>query len=212
MKKFNNNKERVLLIKEIFDRIYANAKCSLDYRTPIQLLIATQLAAQCTDARVNIVTQSLFKKYKDVHDFANANIEELQEDIRSTGFYRNKSKNIIKCCRMIVKDYNCRVPDNMEDLLKLPGVGRKTANIILGDIYNKPAVVVDTHAKRLSNRIGLTKNQDPTKIEFDLMRIIPEEYQSKFCHQLVYHGRAVCNARKPKCDICEIKNLCDYYK
>ncbi len=209
-KAFKDNKDRVLKIRTIFNKIYGDADCSLKYQDPLQLLIATQLAAQCTDARVNIVTKDLFQKYKDVYDFARADVSELEQDIKSTGFYRNKARNIINCCKMLIQDFNGKVPGNLEDLLKLPGVGRKTANLILGDIFDTPGLVIDTHAKRLSNRIGLTQNTDPTKIEFDLMDIVPKDYWSKFCHQLVYHGRAVCNARKPKCDQCRISHLCNF--
>lgn len=173
-------------------------------------MVSTQLAAQCTDARVNMVTPALFSKYKDVYDFAAADIHELEQEIKSTGFYRNKAKNIINACRMIISDFGGKVPSNMEDLLKLPGVGRKTANLLLGDSFGIPGVVVDTHAKRLSNRIGLSANEDPEKIEYDLMKILPRENWSKFCHQLVYHGRAVCNARKPACERCEIRPYCVY--
>lgn len=204
-------KQKITYIKPIFDRIYDNATCSLDYKNPLQLLIATQLAAQCTDARVNIVTAELFKKYKTAHDFANADILELEQDIHATGFFRNKAKNIIGCCQRLLAKYNGIVPNTMDELLTLPGVGRKTANIILGDVYGKPAIVVDTHCIRLSGRIGLTKNTDPAKIEQDLLKIVPPEYSSVFCHQLVYHGRAVCNARKPKCEVCQIAHLCDYF-
>lgn len=204
--------ERVESIIKELERLYPTAGCSLTYQNPLQLLIATQLSAQCTDARVNIVTRDLFKKYRSVQDFANADIKELEEDIRSTGFYRNKAKNIIECCRKIISDFDGNVPDSMDKLLTLPGVGRKTANLVLGDIFNIPGIVVDTHAKRLSNRLGLTKEQDPVKIEFDLMKIIPEEIWSRFSHQLVLHGRAVCKARKPDCDICTIRTYCHFGK
>ena len=192
------------------NRLYPEAGCSLTYTDPLQLMIATQLAAQCTDARVNIVTQSLYKKYVTVHDFANADLHELEQDIKSTGFYHNKAKNIINACKMIISDFDGKVPSNMEDLLKLPGVGRKTANLVLGDIFGIPGVVVDTHAGRISNRIGLTSNKDPEKIEYDLMKVIPREHWTNFCHQMVYHGRAVCNARKPDCEACTIREFCDY--
>ncbi len=205
-----DNKRKAAEIIKIFDKLYDDAECTLKYKDPLQLLIATQLAAQCTDERVNIVTETLFKKYKNVYDFANANVEELEQDIKPTGFFRNKARNIINCCKMIIKDYGGEVPDTLEDLLRLPGVGRKTANLVLGDIFGIPGIVVDTHAKRLSKRIGFTKNDDPEKIEYDLMEIIPRENWSKFCHQLVYHGRAVCKARKPKCDECLIRPYCDY--
>ena len=209
-KKKKLNQDKILKIQEIFDKVYADADCSLEYRDPLQLLIATQLAAQCTDARVNIVTKDLYQKYKDVYDFANADISELEQDIKSTGFYRNKAKNIINCCKMLISDYNGQVPNNLDDLLKLPGVGRKTANLVLGDIFGIPGIVIDTHAKRLANRIGLTTNTDPTKIEYDLMEIVPKDYWGRLCHQLVYHGRALCMARKPNCDACPINHLCDF--
>ncbi len=199
--------EKIPEIKKIFDSIY-NAKCTLNYQEPYQLLIATQLAAQCTDARVNIVMKDLIRKYKSLEDFAAADLEEFQNDIRSTGFFRNKAKNIIAACKMIISDFGGRVPDNMTDLLKLPGVGRKTANLILGDVYGKPAIVVDTHAKRLARRIGLTTNTDPYKIELDLAKIIPPEYQALFSHQLVWHGRQYCKAQKPFCEKCPILHLC----
>ena len=157
---------------------------------------------------MNIVTRTLFKKYKDVYDFANADLKELEQEIKSTGFYRNKTRNIINCCRMIIDKFEGKVPGNIDDLLKLPGVGRKTANLLLGDVFGIPGIVVDTHAKRLSRRLGLTVSEDPVKIESDLMQIVPQKDWGKFCHQLVYHGRAVCTARKPKCGICGIRNLC----
>lgn len=203
-----NKKEKVLEIQKIFDIIYADAKCSLDFENPLQLLIATQLAAQCTDKRVNQVTPALFERYKTVDDFAAADISELEGYIKSTGFFRNKAKNIINCCKKLKSDFGGKVPETMEELTSLDGVGRKTANIIIGDIYGKPAIVIDTHAKRLANRMGLTKNSDPTKIEFDLMKIVPPETSADFCHKLVYHGRAVCKAVKPRCDICEITHIC----
>ncbi len=205
-----NNGDRVLKIREVFDMVYKDAECSLRYQEPLQLLIATQLAAQCTDARVNIVTKDLFEKYKNAHDFANADLSELEQEIKSTGFYRNKAKNIINCCKAIIDKFDGKVPSNLEDLLTLPGVGRKTANLVLGDIFGVPGLVIDTHAKRLSHRIGLTINTDPTKIEYDLMDIVSTDYWSKFCHQLVYHGRAICVSRKPKCHICPINQLCEY--
>ena len=201
-------KERVSLLLELMDQAYPVVKCSLNYSTPLQMLIATQLSAQCTDARVNIVTKELFKRYKTVYDFAEADIFELQEYIKSAGFYKNKSKNIIACCKRLIDAYNGEVPDTMEDLLTLAGTGRKTANLVLGDIFKKPAVVVDTHCIRLTNRIGLTKNKEPEKIEMELKKIIPPERQLKLCHQFVYHGRAICSARSPKCDTCPIRPAC----
>lgn len=201
-------KEKVREIQKIFDVIYGDAKCSLDFENPLQLLIATQLAAQCTDKRVNMVTPALFERYKTAEDFANADIFELEGYIRSTGFYHNKAKNIIGCCKKIISDFGGMVPETMEELTSLDGVGRKTANIIIGDIYNKPAIVVDTHAKRLAKRMGLTNNTDPTKVEFDLIKIVPPETSADFCHKLVYHGRAVCKAQRPLCDTCPITHIC----
>lgn len=204
--------ERATKVMDIFDKIYPEVKCTLDYATPLQMLIATQLSAQCTDARVNIVTKDLFQKYKNAEDFANADIKELENDIRSTGFYKNKAKNIIACCQRIIDAYDGEVPDTMEDLLTLAGTGRKTANLVLGDIFKKPAVVVDTHCIRLSNKIGLVNTDDPVKIEFALKKLIPPEKQLRLCHQLVNHGRVRCNARKPDCDNCEIKEFCKHYQ
>lgn len=201
-------KERTAGIIPLFKQIYPNVKCSLIYETPLQMLIATQLSAQCTDANVNKVTPALFQKYKTAEDFANADLEELQNDIRSIGLYRNKAKNIILCCQRLVSEYCGEVPDNMKDLLTLAGTGRKTANLVLGDIFGKPAVVVDTHCSRLAQRIGLTTNTEPAKIENDLKKIIPPAEQLRLCHCFVYHGRAVCSARNPKCDICGIREFC----
>ena len=207
-----NKKQNAISIISVFEKLYPLADCSLEYRDPLQLLISTILSAQCTDARVNIVTKTLFEKYKNVHDFANCDLTILEQDIKSTGFYHNKAKNIKACCNMLIDKYSSIVPNTMDELLQLPGVGRKTANLVLGDIFSVPGIVVDTHAKRLSNRIGLTKNTDPEKIEYDLMKIIPKESWSKFSHQLVYHGRAVCIARKPKCNECSIIEYCEYGK
>lgn len=211
MKSIDVLKTKAKNISEILFTIYPEATCSLDYEEPLELLIATILAAQCTDERVNIVTRDLYKKYTSVYDYANANPEELENDIRSTGFYRNKAKNIIGCCKKLIKDFRGKVPDNMEDLLSLPGVGRKTANVVLGNIYGIPGVIVDTHCKRLSKRIGLTEEEDPEKVESDLMKILPEEDWTAFSNSLVYHGRAICNSRKPNCAKCPIANYCDFF-
>lgn len=204
-------KRKVKKVSKKLYEAYPEATCSLDYQDPLQLLISTILAAQCTDERVNIVTKDLFQKYRSVEDFANANIEELEQDIKSTGFYRNKAKNIRACCNKLIREHGGKVPDNMEALTALPGVGRKTANVILSNIYNVPGVIVDTHCKRLSNRIGLTEQEDPVKIEQDLMEIILRKDWSKFSNNLVYHGRAICDARKPKCEMCPISEYCSYY-
>ncbi len=201
-------KERVCEIRKIFAEVYPDAGCTLDYTDPLHLLIATQLAAQCTDARVNLVTPALFERYPDAKAFAEADIKELESYIYSTGFYHNKAKNIIGCCQMILSRFGGEVPSTMEELTSLPGVGRKTANIIIGDIYRNPAIVVDTHCKRIARRLGLTKNTDPTKVEFDLLKIVPPDYSFTFCHQLVYHGRAVCKSQKPMCNVCPIQHIC----
>lgn len=206
-----NKKEKIIHILQVFDKLYPDAECSLEYSNPLQLLISTQLAAQCTDARVNIVTKDLYAKYKNAEDFANADISELEQDIKPTGFFRNKAKNIKECCRILVDKYNGKIPDNMEELTALPGVGRKTANLVLYEVYGIQGIIVDTHAKRLSNRIGLTKNENPEKIEYDLQKIVPKERWADFCHMLVSHGRMVCKARKPECENCGIKQYCNYY-
>lgn len=205
-------KEKILAIKEYLDATYGNAPCSLDYDDPFQLLVATILAAQCTDARVNLVTPELFKKYPTVADFAHADEKDIETLIYSTGFYRNKAKNIVACAKALMEKHGGDVPDTMEELLSLPGVGRKIANLLLGDVFNKPCIVVDTHCKRIANLLGLTKNTDPKKIEMDLKKIVPPEYGALFCHQVVEHGRSICIARRPKCSECGINTVCDYYK
>ena len=201
-------KERAALVAELMERAYPDVGCSLTYSDPLEMLIATQLSAQCTDARVNIVTKNLFKRYRSAEDYANADINELMDIIRSTGFYRNKAKNIINCCKKLIEDFGGKVPDTMEELTSLPGTGRKTANLVLGDIFHKPAVVVDTHCIRLTNRIGLVSTKDPYKIEMELKKIVAPERQLKLCHQFVHHGRVCCSARKPDCAECPIKEAC----
>ena len=205
-----DKEEKVKRIAEVFARLYPDARCTLEFDNAIQLLVSAQLAAQCTDERVNMIAKTLYKKYLDAKDFADADLSELEEDIKPAGFFRNKARNIKNCCRMIVEDFGGDVPDNMEDMLKLPGVGRKTANLVLGEVFGIPGIVVDTHVKRLSNRIGLSSGDNPVKIEFDLMKVVPKERWTKFCHQIVFHGRAVCTAIKPDCLKCGIKNYCNY--
>lgn len=200
--------ERVLKIAEVFDRVYADAECSLEYNRDYELLIAVMLSAQCTDARVNLVTPALFEKYPTLESFARADVADIEECIRSCGFFRSKAKNIVAAANKIISDFGGNLPDTIDDLVTLPGVGRKTANLIVGDVFGKPGVVVDTHCIRLSNRMGLTKEQDPVKIEFALKKIIPPDIQSRFCHQLVLHGRAYCTARKPKCADCPARGVC----
>ncbi len=207
-----DKKTKVKMIREIFDVLYPEADCTLDYKEAFHLLVATQLAAQCTDARVNLVTPALFAKYPDPAAFAAADIGELEELIRSTGFYHNKARNLKACGAVLCEEFGGQVPDTMEELLRLPGVGRKTANLVLGDIFGKPGIVVDTHAGRIARRIGLTKNQNPTKVEFDLLKIVPKDYQTRFCHQLVLHGRAICRSASPKCPDCPIAAYCAAYK
>lgn len=212
MKKFSKSlkaeKNRMQEIISILKEIYPDVKIQLNYKNPLELLIATILSAQCTDARVNIVTQSLFKKYKYSVDYINVDIEELEQDIFSTGFYKAKAKNIKGACQIIIDEFNGNVPNNMEDLLKLPGVGRKTANVVLGHCFDTPGIVVDTHVTRISNKLGFTDTQDAIKIEFKLMEIIPKEQWVMFTHYIINHGRNTCIARNPKCSQCAIKELC----
>ncbi len=203
-----NKKELIKELRKRLDIAYPDVKCTLEYTNPLEMLIATQLSAQCTDARVNVVTKSLFKRYKTCEDYAKAELAEIEGIIRPLGFYKNKARNIIACTRRLLEEYGGEVPDTMEDLLTLAGTGRKTANLVLGDVFGKPAVVVDTHCIRLTNRIGLVKTKDPLKIEQSLRRILSDNYSLRFCHQMVNHGRARCNARKPDCENCEIKDVC----
>ena len=205
-------KELFFLIKNELDILYPDAHCTLSYNTPFELLISTILAAQCTDARVNIVTKDMYKKYNKPEDFSNLDINIIEEEIKSTGFYKNKAKNIKKCSEQLLELHNGEVPESMEELTNLAGVGRKTANVIRGEIFSKPAVVIDTHAKRLAKRMGLTKSEDPVKIEFELKKFIPDEYQFDFCHKLVYHGRNICKAQNPLCDKCPLNQICKYKK
>jgi endonuclease-3 len=196
-------------VVETLRRLYPDARCSLDYRTPLQLLIATILSAQCTDERVNKVTPALFARYRSAADFASADPRELENYIRSTGFYRAKAKNIIACCRALVERHGGELPRSLEELTKLPGVGRKTANVLLGTAWGIPAgIVVDTHVRRLARRMGLTQHTDPDKIERDLMELIPQEEWIAFGHRMIYHGRQVCLARNPRCDQCALNSFC----
>ncbi|MBD2626413.1 endonuclease III [Trichormus variabilis] len=204
-----SKKQRALEILSRLQSLYPDATCSLDYSTPVQLLVATILSAQCTDERVNKVTPALFGRFPDAESLANADLAELEELVRSTGFYRNKAKNIQGACRMIVSDFNSLVPNQMEELLKLPGVARKTANVVLAHAYGINAgVTVDTHVKRLSQRLGLTKNTEPVGIEKDLMKLLPQPDWENWSIRLIYHGRAVCKARSPGCNVCELADLC----
>ncbi|GMQ62049.1 endonuclease III [Vallitalea maricola] len=203
------NNKTIKKVLNLLDENYPkDIKCYLDHENPWQLLIATILSAQCTDDRVNIVTKDLFRKYTSVKDFAEADISELEQDIRSTGFYRNKAKNIIGCCRTLLEQHDGQVPKDIEKLVKLQGVGRKTANVIRGNIYNIPSIVVDTHVKRISKKLGFTEYTDPVKIEFDLMEILPEEHWIRYNTQVIAHGRAICTARSPKCERCFLLPYC----
>lgn len=198
--------------KEILDRldkVYGTEYiCYLNHETPWQLLIAVILSAQCTDARVNIVTKDLFAKYDSLEKFANADLAELEQDIKSTGFYHNKAKNIISCAKSLVYEYHGEVPRTLEELTGLAGVGRKTANVIRGNIYNDPSIVVDTHVKRISRRLGFTKENDPEKIEYDLMKVLPKEHWILYNIQIISFGRTICFARNPKCSECFLQDIC----
>src|SRR4030066_926918 len=203
--------ENINKILNILNREYPEAvSTSLKHKDAFQLLISTILSAQSTDKLVNKVAPALFKKYKNPEDFARANIIQLQEDIKSTGFYRNKAKNIINCSKDIITKFKGAMPNNIEDLTLLHGVGRKTANVVLANVFGRQAIIVDTHVKRISNRLGLTVNSDPVKIEFDLMKIIPEKSWSDFSHRTIAFGRTICIAKKPKCPICGILKYCRY--
>lgn len=199
-------------IIKLLKKNYPEAKIALDYNNPLELLIATILSAQCTDIMVNKVTKNLFRKYKKIEDYSNAYISEFEQDIRSTGFFHNKAKNIINLCKILSDKYNGKVPQTMSELISLPGVGRKTANIVLGNAFNiSVGIPVDTHVKRLSERLGLTKESNPEKIEIDLMKLIPKKEWLKFSYYLIEHGRNICIARKPKCQICFLQEYCNYY-
>ena len=200
-------------VKQIIERLNEHYGteyiCYLNHENAWQLLIATILSAQCTDARVNEVTKKLFKKYDSLEKFATADIKKLEKDIYSTGFYHNKAKNIIECAKMLIEKYDGEVPSDIEQLTKLPGVGRKTANVIRGNIYHIQSIVVDTHVKRISRKLGLTKNEDPEKIEYDLMKALPKEHWILWNIQIIAHGRSLCTAKNPNCAECFLRDLCE---
>jgi endonuclease-3 len=201
--------KQMMTIIELLEKQYPKTKTALHYSSPLDILVATILSAQCTDKRVNIVTESLFKKYRTVEDYANADLAELEQDIRSTGFYKNKAKNIKNTGQMLIEKFDSQVPDTMEEILKLPGVARKTANIVLSNAYGViVGIAVDTHVRRLSKRLGLTESTNPAKIERDLMRIVPRSHWKQITNLLIYHGRNVCSARKPKCGSCVLNDIC----
>ena len=205
-------KKQVLEIVRRLEEEYPLAECTLDFKKDYELLFSVRLAAQCTDARVNMITPALFERFPTLQSFADAEPEDVEPYVRSCGFYRAKARDIVASARMLVESYGGRVPDTMEELLKLPGVGRKTANLILGDIYNVPgSTVVDTHCIRISNRLGLVDDiKDPVRIETELRKQLPPEKSSDFCHRIVLHGRAVCTARKPMCENCRLKSVCQF--
>jgi endonuclease-3 len=201
-------KQRAALAVEALKKEYPDAICSLTYNDPLQLLIATRLSAQCTDARVNLVTPALFKRFPTLDAFCNGTQEEIEEYIHSCGLYKTKARDILAMCRMLKEKFNGVVPDTIEALTQLPGVGRKTANLVVGDIYHKPAVVTDTHCIRICGRLGLSEGKDPAKVEKQLRAVLPPEESNDFCHRLVLHGRAVCTARNPKCEKCCMNKFC----
>ncbi|HET9532159.1 MAG TPA: endonuclease III [Blastocatellia bacterium] len=208
-RKLPDEKERARKIIARLKRAYPDARCSLNYSTPLELLVATILSAQCTDDRVNIVTADLFRKYRSAEDYLKVPQSELEQDIRSTGFFRNKAKAIQGSCRLIVERYGGRVPDSIEELLSLPGVARKTGNVVLGNAFGiASGIVVDTHVSRLSERLGLSSQKQPEKIERDLLELVPKKDWIEFSHLFIYHGRAICKARSPMCDRCVIEELC----
>ncbi len=204
-------KERAALACEELEKLYPDVECSLVYDKPYELMFATRLAAQCTDARVNIVTETLFKKYPTLEAFANADLEELEQDVKPCGFYHTKAKSLKEMAGQLIERFGGEVPQTMEELLSLSGVGRKTANLILGDVYGKPAVVTDTHCIRITGRLGLTDNKESAKVEKDLVKLLPPEISNHFCHQTVQFGRDICRARKPDCGNCPLNYFCRYY-
>ena len=201
-------KERVAGIIAALKEAYPDAVCALHYDKDYELMISVRLSAQCTDARVNMITPALFARYPTLESFAQADVTEVEGYVRTCGFYHHKARDIVLACQMLLSDYGGKVPDNMEDLLKLPGVGRKTANLLLGDIYHKPAVICDTHCIRITNKLGLAQGKDPAKVEQQLWKVLPPEESSDFCHRIVLHGRAVCTARSPKCEQCTLAPYC----
>ena len=203
-------RSRVKKITAVLKKEYPEIVCPLDYSTPLELLVASILSAQCTDVRVNMVTPKIFRKYKTAEDWAKADQSALEEEIRSTGFFRNKAKAIRACCGELVERFAGQVPEEIEDLASLPGVGRKTANVVVGYIFGKPAIVVDTHCRRVTARLGLTTEKAPEKIEQDLMRLVPEPERTGFSHRIIQHGRRVCHARKPRCAACALSSLCPF--
>ena len=203
----NKNELTAEIIRRL-EQVYPDALCSLTYKKPHELMIAGRLSAQCTDARVNIVTKELFARYKSIEDFANADVDEIAEIVKPCGLYKTKAKSIVGMCRQIMQDFGGEIPDTIEQLTKLEGIGRKTANLVLGDVFHKPAVVCDTHCIRICGRLGLTKNKEPQKVETDLRKILPPEKSSDFCHRMVLFGREFCKARGERCGECPLSDIC----
>jgi endonuclease-3 len=201
-------RDRIAPILAELARLYPDAECALHFTNALELLVATILSAQCTDKRVNLVTPALFKRYRSAKDFAEAKPAELEDLIKSTGFFRAKAKSIQGCCKLLVERHGGEVPRTLEELVELPGIGRKTANVVLGNVYNTPGITVDTHVGRLSRRLGLTRHEDPVKVEHALMEIVPREMWTPFSHEVIFHGRTVCHARKPDCANCTLDALC----
>ncbi|MBN2468534.1 MAG: endonuclease III [Deltaproteobacteria bacterium] len=212
MNAIGKQKERIGKIISLLQEMHPNARCELEHKNPLDLLVATILSAQCTDERVNRVTKTLFKKYRTTGDYAQSSLEELMEDIRPTGFFRNKAKMIRECTRELIARFDGRVPATLEDLVSLPGVGRKTANVVLGTAFDIPGITVDTHVLRLSQRLALTDNNDPVKVEFELMNLIPQNEWVRFSHLLIFHGRYICKARTPLCGKCALPKFCGYFQ
>ena len=211
MKKCKLSRNEKDYIINVLDETYADAKAELNFSNPFELLVATILSAQCTDVRVNIVTKKLFEELKSPKDYIDLGQKNLEEEIKSCGLSKTKSKNIIESCKLIIEEFSGNVPKTMEDIMKLPGVGRKTANVVLSNAYGVPGIAVDTHVFRVSNRIGLVKAKDVLATEMELMKVIPEKRWTKMHHVLIFHGRRCCTARKPKCDICPVKDKCVFY-
>lgn len=205
-------KERTALACQELEKLYPDVQCSLTYSKPYELMFAARLAAQCTDARVNIVTRTLFKKYPSLQAFADADLAELEQDVKPCGFYHTKAKSLKEMASQLINDFGGEVPDTMEQLLSLSGIGRKTANLMLGDVFGKPAVVTDTHCIRITGRLGLTDNKEPAKVEKDLIKLLPPDISNKFCHQTVEFGRDICRARSPKCGECPLSYFCRYFE
>lgn len=205
-----NLAEKIGPVLKILDELYPNAHVTLDFTNPLQLVVATVLSAQCTDVKVNQVTPAVFKKFPSAAAYAAAPLAELEEAFHPTGFFRQKAKSVQGICQALVDNFGGEVPSSLEELVKLPGIGRKTANVILGNAFGIPGITVDTHLGRVSQRLGLTPSKDPVKIEFDLMPLVPRERWTKFSHQMIWHGRSLCTAKKPQCPVCPLRPYCDY--